>query len=135
MTSTMIPPADVPRISHGEAMVLAETEFGRMTGLLRQLGGGEWQRRTICPLWDVRSMVAHVLGMAEAQASFRQFVHDYRSAAEARGRPDDRRYDRGPGPRAGDVGTSAAHRSPRRCRAEGGPSAATSPRWPVGLCG
>ena len=77
--------ADVPRISHREAMVLAETEFGRMTGLLRQLRGGEWQRRTICPLWDVQSMVAHVLGMAEAQASFRQFAHDYRSAAKRDG--------------------------------------------------
>ena len=85
MTRTMTPPADVPRISHREAMVLAEAEFGRMTGLLRQLRGGEWQRRTICPLWDVQSMVAHVLGMAEAQASFRQFAHDYRSAAKRNG--------------------------------------------------
>ena len=87
MTSTMTPPADVPRISHREAMVLAETEFGRMTRLLRQLRGGEWQCRTICPLWDVQSIVAHVLGMAEAQASFRQFAHDYRTAAERDGGP------------------------------------------------
>ena len=87
MTITMTPSGDVPKISHGEAMVLAKTEFDRMTGLLRQLRPDEWQRQTICALWDVRSMVAHVLGMAEAQASFRQFGRDYRTAAKRDGGP------------------------------------------------
>jgi uncharacterized protein (TIGR03083 family) len=70
----------VPRLGHDEAMFLAETEFARMVELLRQLRSEEWQQPTICALWDVRAMAAHVLGMAEAQASFRQFVHDLRSA-------------------------------------------------------
>ena len=87
MTITMTAPAAVPRIGHGEAMVLAETEFARMIDLLQQLRAGEWQLQTICPLWDVQSMVAHVLGMAEAQASFRQFAHDYRTAAKRDGGP------------------------------------------------
>jgi hypothetical protein len=30
----------------------------------------------VCGLWDVRAMAAHVRGMAEAQASFRQFARD-----------------------------------------------------------
>jgi uncharacterized protein (TIGR03083 family) len=68
-------------------MDLAETEFARMTGLLRQLRPEEWKRRTICPLWDVRSTAAHVLGMADAQASFRQFAHDYRAAGKRSGGP------------------------------------------------
>ncbi|HLQ53620.1 MAG TPA: maleylpyruvate isomerase family mycothiol-dependent enzyme [Streptosporangiaceae bacterium] len=87
MTITMTPAEVVPKISHGEAMVLAETEFARMTGLLRQLRPEEWQRQTICPQWDIRSMAAHVLGMAEAQASFRQFARDYRTASKRDGGP------------------------------------------------
>ena len=135
MTTTMTPPADVPRISHGEAMALAETEFGRITGLLRQLRPEEWQRPTICPLWDVRSMVAHVLGMAEAQASFRQFAHDYRSAAERDGGP---MIDAMTAAQVRERATLApaqltdrlAAVAPRAVRAR-----RRVPRWPVGLCG
>jgi uncharacterized protein (TIGR03083 family) len=74
--------ADIPDIGHDQAMVLAETEFARTLDLLRQLGPEEWQRPTVCALWDVRALVAHVAGMAEAQASFRQFAHDYRAASK-----------------------------------------------------
>jgi uncharacterized protein (TIGR03083 family) len=80
MTTLSTPLAAIPRIDHHEAMTLAETEFARMVDLLRQLDQSEWQRRTVCELWDVRAMVAHVLGMAEAQASLRQFAHDFRAA-------------------------------------------------------
>lgn len=71
---------EVPKIGHGEAMVLAEREFDRVLDLLHLLTAEEWRRQTSCPLWDVRAMVAHMLAMAEAQASFRQFMHDYRAA-------------------------------------------------------
>src|SRR5438309_837123 len=73
MTTTMTAVADIPDIGREQAMVLAETEFARTLDLLRQLGPEEWQRPTVCALWDVRALVAHVVGMAEAQASFRQF--------------------------------------------------------------
>ncbi|MFI5312824.1 MAG: maleylpyruvate isomerase family mycothiol-dependent enzyme [Candidatus Dormibacteria bacterium] len=72
--------ATIPRLGHREAMVLAENEFSRTLQLLRGLRLDDWQRPTICELWDVRAMVAHMLGMAEAQASFRQFIHDARAA-------------------------------------------------------
>jgi uncharacterized protein (TIGR03083 family) len=80
MTTTMTEVATIPVIGHDEAMVLAETEFARTLSLLRQLRGDQWQEQTVCPPWDVRAMVAHVLGMAEAQASIRQFAHDFRAA-------------------------------------------------------
>jgi uncharacterized protein (TIGR03083 family) len=70
----------IPALGHREAMGLAEVEFARMTGLLRQLEPEDWQRPTVCPLWDVRALVAHVVGMTEAQASVRQFAHDFRAA-------------------------------------------------------
>jgi len=79
--------ATIPRIDHAEAMVLAETEFARALDLLRTLDPDAWHTQTVCDLWDVRSLVAHVLGMAEAQASFRQFVHDLRAARKRSGGP------------------------------------------------
>ena len=74
-----------PKIDHREAMTLAEEEFARMVALVRQLTSEQWHRQTVCEEWDVRAMVAHVLGMAEAQASPRQFVHDFRAAGKRSG--------------------------------------------------
>jgi uncharacterized protein (TIGR03083 family) len=87
MTTTMIDVATIPKLGHDEAMVLAETEFDRALDLLRQLEAQDWERPTVCELWDVRAMVTHVAGMAEAQASFRQFAHDYRAATKRSGGP------------------------------------------------
>ena len=67
-------------LRHADAMVLAETEFARMVALLHSLSTEDWGKPTACELWDVRAMASHVLGMAEAQASVRQFAHDFRAA-------------------------------------------------------
>jgi uncharacterized protein (TIGR03083 family) len=72
---------DAP-LGHQEAMGLAETEFARMVEHLRTLSAEEWRKPTVCELWDVRAMASHVLGMAEGQASIRQFAHDFRAAAK-----------------------------------------------------
>jgi uncharacterized protein (TIGR03083 family) len=77
----VVSPAALPTLGHAEAMQLAAKEFDRMIDLLRGLSPDDWARATVCDLWDVRAMVAHVVGMAEAQASMRQFAHDYRAAA------------------------------------------------------
>jgi uncharacterized protein (TIGR03083 family) len=69
-------------LRHGEAMGLAETELGRMVDLLRVLTGEDWSHSTVCEAWDVRAMASHVLAMAEAQASLRQFAHDFRAASK-----------------------------------------------------
>jgi uncharacterized protein (TIGR03083 family) len=82
MTTTLTDVGTIPKIDHDEAMVLAETEFARTLDLVRQLDAEDWQRATVCEPWDVRAMFAHVVGMAEAQASFRQFAHDYRAASK-----------------------------------------------------
>jgi hypothetical protein len=63
-------------------MSLAETEFARVLDQLHGLSEDDWRQPTACDLWDVRAMGSHVLGMAEAQASIRQFAHDYRSASK-----------------------------------------------------
>ncbi|MCU1490118.1 MAG: uncharacterized protein JWM85_1523 [Acidimicrobiaceae bacterium] len=75
---------DAP-LGHKEAMGLAETEFARMVEHLRVLGAEDWPKPTVCELWDVRTMAIHVLAMAEAQASMRQFAHDFRAASKRSG--------------------------------------------------
>lgn len=75
---------DTP-LGHTEAMGLAETEFVRMIEQLGSLSAEDWRQPTVCELWDVRAMASHVLGMAEAQASMRQFAHDFRAAAKRSG--------------------------------------------------
>jgi uncharacterized protein (TIGR03083 family) len=75
---------DTP-LGHQEAMGLAETEFARMNEQLRSLSAEDWRQPTACELWDVRAMASHVLGMAEAQASVRQFAHDFRAASRRSG--------------------------------------------------
>jgi uncharacterized protein (TIGR03083 family) len=82
MTTTTTDVATMPTIDHDQAMVLAEAEFARTLDLVRQLDTQEWRRPTVCEPWDVRAMFAHVVGMADAQASFRQFAHDYRAASK-----------------------------------------------------
>ncbi len=72
-------------LGHQEAMGLAETEFARMVAHLRTLTAEDWGKPTVCELWDVRAMASHVLGMAEAQASVRQFAHDFRAASKRSG--------------------------------------------------
>ncbi len=83
MAETTMVGADVAApLGHRAAMTLAATEFDRMNAQLSALAPADWALPTVCDLWDVRGMAAHVLGMAEAQASFRQFAHDFRAAGK-----------------------------------------------------
>ena len=66
------------RITRPEARVLAEEEFTRFADLVASLTPGEWATPTDCTGWDVRKMVLHVLGSGDAQASVREFVHQFR---------------------------------------------------------
>ena len=66
------------RIKRPEARVLAEEEFVRFADLAASLTPDEWATPTDCTGWDVRTMVLHVLGSADAQASFPQFLHQLR---------------------------------------------------------
>jgi uncharacterized protein (TIGR03083 family) len=55
-------------------MAAAREEYRRLDGLLRDLGPDEWTRPTDCDEWDVRAMVAHLVGAAEANASVREML-------------------------------------------------------------
>jgi uncharacterized protein (TIGR03083 family) len=73
-------PTDMRLPDHREAMGLAETEYGRFLDVLRDLEPGDWGRVTDCTLWDVKALVAHNLGNMEANAAFREMIHQLRTA-------------------------------------------------------
>jgi uncharacterized protein (TIGR03083 family) len=66
------------RITRPEARTLAEDEFVRFAALADELTPENWRTPTDCTRWDVRAMILHVLGSADAQASFPQFLHQLR---------------------------------------------------------
>ena len=66
------------RITRTEARVLAAAEFEKFAALAASLTPDEWATDTDCVGWDVRKMVLHVLGSADAQASPRVFLHQLR---------------------------------------------------------
>ena len=68
----------VTGISRKEAMVLAAAEFEKFAALAASLSPQEWATETDCVGWDVRKMVLHVLGSADAQASPLVFLHQLR---------------------------------------------------------
>lgn len=66
------------RIDRLEAKRLALEEFSRFADVVGGLSEEEWARPTDCTNWDVRNLALHVLGSAEAQASFPEFVRQLR---------------------------------------------------------
>jgi uncharacterized protein (TIGR03083 family) len=74
--------ASIPPISHREAMAITEVENERFHSLLQGISGAEWSLPTDCTRWDVRALVLHVIGSADGQAKFREFVHQLRTGRE-----------------------------------------------------
>jgi uncharacterized protein (TIGR03083 family) len=70
--------AGVNRIGRKEARALATAEFEKFADLAASLTRQDWATETDCVGWDVRKMVLHVLGSAEAQASPLVFAHQLR---------------------------------------------------------
>jgi len=68
----------VTRINRKEALILASAEFEKFAALAASLSPEEWVTDTDCVGWDVRKMVLHVLGSADAQASPLVFLHQLR---------------------------------------------------------
>lgn len=66
------------RIDRLEAKRLALEELARFADVIGGLSEEEWGRPTDCTHWDVRNLALHVLGSAEAQASFPEFVRQLR---------------------------------------------------------
>jgi uncharacterized protein (TIGR03083 family) len=84
MTSALATRPRTSALDRDTAMRLAETEYGRVVSLLDGLAPQDWAKPTDCPGWDVRTMAAHMLGMAEMSASIRESLRQVKEA-EKRG--------------------------------------------------
>jgi len=78
MNTTATSIDDLAPLVRPETLVRAEAEYARILELLASLEPDEWAAPTECPGWDVRRMVAHLLGAADAHASLRQMAHQMR---------------------------------------------------------
>jgi len=82
--------ATITPIDRTEMVGLATTEYERLLAELRTLTPQDWERQTVCAEWDIRRMIAHLLGAAEAHASvletIRQVIRGSRWA-KTNGRP------------------------------------------------
>ncbi|WP_433351834.1 maleylpyruvate isomerase family mycothiol-dependent enzyme [Microtetraspora malaysiensis] len=75
----------VPSLDRPQAASLAAAENERFVDLVRSLDADDWTKQTDCPAWDVRAMVAHVLGAMESIVSPRELVHQLRAGSRAAG--------------------------------------------------
>ena len=71
-------------MDHGAWMAAAAEEYRRLDLLLRDLAPHEWAMPTDCTEWDVRQVVAHLVGAAESNASLREMARQARLARRAR---------------------------------------------------
>ena len=82
MINSTIAVEAIPVLGHDEAMRLATAECDRLLTVADSLSDHEWSRQTECPDWDVRAMLAHVLGMLELQADPQERMRQIKTAAE-----------------------------------------------------
>jgi uncharacterized protein (TIGR03083 family) len=73
----------IPAITRHEMQGLATTEYARVADQLRALTPEDWSKPTDCPLWDVRAIAGHSLGMMDDFTSFRSLMRRMRAATKA----------------------------------------------------
>lgn len=75
MNPTAIEIDHLERIERGpEAWRLATAAYDALLDLLASLSPEDWERPTVCAPWSVADMVRHLLGAAEAHASFPELL-------------------------------------------------------------
>ena len=73
----------IPAIGHDEAMRLAAVECERLLAVADGLQQEEWQRQTDCPDWNVKEILAHVLGMLKLQSDGHERMRQFKIATLA----------------------------------------------------
>lgn len=80
MTATAVD--TIPPVTRAEAEALARTEYTRLAEQLRSLAPDDWNRPTDCPLWAVRAMAGHSVGMMSDFTSLRSVLRRMRLATK-----------------------------------------------------
>jgi uncharacterized protein (TIGR03083 family) len=79
----------MPEMRHADWMAAAEEEYRRLGALLADLDDDDWRRPTDCDEWNVREVVAHLVGAAECTASVREMRRHLKLGRRLRpGAPD-----------------------------------------------
>ena len=71
-------------MTHADWMAAAAEEYRRLDALLGELDDGDWSRPTDCSEWDVREVVAHLVGAAESNARIGELLRQARLGRKAR---------------------------------------------------
>ena len=117
-------------MKHAQWMALSDVEYARILDLLKSLDPGEWEKPTDCAEWDVRQVVAHLVGSARMNASLREAGRQDRLGRTMRGdRPlaidgvtavqVSERADHSPGRLLGDLADAAPRAMAGRRRVRG----------------
>jgi uncharacterized protein (TIGR03083 family) len=82
MKSSVMAVRDIPPLDHAEAMVLAEAEYERLLAAVERLRPEDWQRPSPCEGWNVKEMLAHLLGMMRRHGDPAEAARQTAAAAE-----------------------------------------------------
>ena len=63
----------IPPLTHREAMSMAKLEFERFLTLVTSFSEDDWEKPTVCTMWNVRQLVAHVTGACASYAHWSEF--------------------------------------------------------------
>jgi uncharacterized protein (TIGR03083 family) len=92
MTTSPAPTGTIPAVTpmrYGDWMAASQEEYRRIGALLADLTGDDWHRPTDCTEWDVRELVAHLVGNTEMSASMREMRRQQKLGRRLRpGGPD-----------------------------------------------
>lgn len=75
--SGLVDAADVPALGHDEAASMATVELDRFLTALEELSPDDWRLPTVCALWNVQEIVAHVVGAAASYARWSEFARQW----------------------------------------------------------
>jgi uncharacterized protein (TIGR03083 family) len=69
--------ASIPSLTHIEAAEMAAVELERFLACVEALAPADWDQPTVCTLWNVRQIVAHVTGAAASYAHWSEFKRQH----------------------------------------------------------
>lgn len=72
-------------MKHADWMTAATEEYRRLLVVLRDLAPADWATPTDCTAWDVRQMVAHLVGAGESNARLRESARQMREGKRRKG--------------------------------------------------
>jgi uncharacterized protein (TIGR03083 family) len=82
MNSTVTAVSDIPALEHDEAMAVADVAYLRLLDTVEGLHPQDWARPTDCVGWDVKAVLAHLLGMLKLLADPAEFGRQASIAGE-----------------------------------------------------